>query len=171
MTNSTPISFADRLDQLNPARTAGSLPAARTMVQVESALASDNIDAVKAELEHTRAHYNSLEYALFSARAAKQTLLDGIESGLYPTPSSTAEAIELTLRIVAEDTIEAAYDIAHMAGDAANRAGVPVEDAIRAGFSNLDFSDPDREVTDTDISAFFAALQDFGNDGNDGDNN
>ena len=84
--------ITDALNEAEPFRTAGALPSTRTFGMVENALESDDIDVVKAELVHTRAHYQSLEYILNDEENILTSLRTSIAEGEYPTPTTPDEA-------------------------------------------------------------------------------
>ena len=90
--------ITDALNEAEPFRTAGALPSTRTFGMVENALESDDIDVVKAELVHTRAHSQSLEYILNAEETILTSLRTSIAEGSTPRrprrtrPSSSPSA-------------------------------------------------------------------------------
>ena len=158
--------FTEKLDAALPLPTAGSLPSSRTFSMVSDALESSDIDEVKGELQHSRAHYQSLEYMLNNEADIVKTILESFELGdeVAPTPKTVEEAVRLTVRVFATEVLMAAYDSAHQIGvPMAMGLGVPmamgldVQQALQMLYSNLDHTDPAR-VTDAESAAFFAAV-------------
>lgn len=151
MTNTEPTTeptyldrVAEALPELSP-RTAGALPSTRTFGMVEDALASDDIEVVKMELQHTRAHYQSLEYQLNAEDQNTELLLEAIGNGFIPEPESTEDAIRLAARFFHRAVLEAAYDTAHNTGFFVAVLGMSVQDALKQLYVGLDFEDPERE--------------------------
>lgn len=151
--------ITDALNEVEPIRTAGALPSSRTNDMVEDALSSDDIDQVKAELTHSRAHYQSLEFLLNDEATILATLQDSIEVGEYPTPTTPAEALELAVRIYSKVVIEVAYDNAHRIG-IFMAMGMSVQEALQTLYSNLDHTDPERTVTDEALVEFLSVGDD-----------
>ncbi|QDP45072.1 hypothetical protein QDW22_gp54 [Microbacterium Phage DirtyBubble] len=155
--------FTEKLDAALPLPTAGSLPATRTFGMVEEALASDDIDFVKGELQHSRAHYQSLEYMLNNEAAIVKTIVESFPLGddIAPTPETVEEAVQLTVRVFATEVLMAAYDSAHQIGLPMAIMGLSVQGALQMLYGDLDFSDPERGVvSDDQIAAFIAAGDD-----------
>ena len=137
--------ITDALNEAEPFRTAGALPSTRTFGMVENALESDDIDVVKAELVHTRAHYQSLEYILNDEETILTSLRASIAAGEYPTPTTPDEALELAARVYSKVIVEVGYDNAHNIGFFVGVLGMSVQDALKQLYTTLDFSDPDAE--------------------------
>ncbi|QIN93714.1 hypothetical protein QDW23_gp55 [Microbacterium phage Stromboli] len=151
--------FTEKLDAALPLPTAGSLPSTRTFSMVESALASSDIDEVKGELQHSRAHYQSLEYMLNNEVAIVKTIVESFPLGddIAPTPETVEEAVQLTVRVFATEVLMAAYDSAHQIGLPMAIMGLSVQGALQMLYGDLDFSDPERGVVSNDqIAAFIA---------------
>lgn len=137
-------------------RTAGALPAARTFDMVTEALNSEDIEAVKNELIHSRAHYQALEYALANEQANYDVLTGAFEDEFIPRPETIEEAIQLTLRFVHKVVLEDAYQAAHQTGFFL-AMGMNVDEERRTMYPDLDFSDPERELSDSAIAAFIGS--------------
>ena len=142
--------ITDALNEAEPFRTAGALPSTRTFWMVEDALESDDIDVVKTELVHTRAHYQSLEYILNDEQTILTSLRAAIEAGKYPTPTTPDEALELAVRVYSKVIVDGGYDNAHNIGFFIEALGMSVQDALKQRYSNLDFGDPatDRAIAE-----------------------
>lgn len=150
-----------QLDNIIPLRTAGALPSSRTEDMLETALASDNIDAVKTELEHVWAHYQSLEFML-NATAQNSAAIDGSVKEIlgdegYAT-ATPAELIEAATRVVAGPVLENAYLVAHHAGFGARVTDSTISSALRECYPQLDHTDPATQITTEEAEAFFAAM-------------
>lgn len=147
--------ITDALNEAEPFRTAGALPSTRTFGLVEDALESEDIDVVKAELAHTRAHYQSLEYTLNDEETILTELRTSIAEGEYPTPTTPDEALELAVRVYSTAIVEVAYANAHNIDFFVVALGMHVQDALKQLYSNLDFSDPevDRAIAELLSSA------------------
>lgn len=141
------------LESVAPRRTAGALPSSRTNDMVETALESDNIEAVKTELTHSRAHYQSLEFLLNDETAILESLRASIAAGEFPTPTTVDEALELAVRIYANVVIDAAYDNAHEVALPMAVLGLSVQESLQSLYSHLDHSDPERELTAGDLES------------------
>lgn len=149
------------LDAALPLRTAGALPSSRTEDMLADALASNDIDAVKAQLVHVWGHYQSLEFALNSLtlpEAAESFREAATEEGLQDE-----DPITVALRAVAGPILEGAYDTAHAIGFFLSM-GLTAPDALRQLYPDLDHSDPEREVTPEELATFAAATQDAADD-------
>lgn len=159
--------FNTNLDAQLPARTAGSLPSTRTFGMVEDALASENIDEVKAELIHTRAHYQSLEYMLNSEARIIETILKANENAAndpeQPAPETFEETVRLIVRLYSSVITDSAYDTAHSVGFFMGVLGMDLQEALRTLYDDLDHRDPEREVTDADIATLIADFSDNDN--------
>ena len=142
-----------KLDEVLPLRTAGALPSSRTEDMLAEALASDDIEHVKAQLQHVWGHYQSLEFALVEAAANTTGIRDGIlEYGLQDE-----DPVDIVARIIALPVLEQAYNAAHRSLDGV-AIGMTVPDTLRLIYSDLDHSDPARELSDADIQRFFETL-------------
>ncbi|UYL86358.1 hypothetical protein JOVITA_54 [Microbacterium phage Jovita] len=152
---STSTSFTEALDAALPLPTAGALPSTRTFGMVTEALESDDIDFVKGELQHSRAHYQALEYMLNGETQIIETILESFDmpADVAPTPTTIEEAVRLTVRIFATEVLMAAYDTAHHVGMPMALTGANLQEALQMLFGGLDFSDPERELTEDDIQA------------------
>lgn len=149
--------FAADLDAALPRPTAGALPSSRTFGMVTQAIESKDVAELTHELEHTRAHYQSLEYMLNNEDAIVKTILGSFEEAEeLPTPTTIEEAVRYTARVFATEVLMAAYDSAHQIGLPMALMGLDVQDALKMLYSDLDFSDPEREVTDDELQAFLA---------------
>ena len=150
--------FTEKLDAALPLPTAGSLPSSRTFSMVSDALESSDIDKVKGELQHSRAHYQSLEYMLNNEADIVKTILESFEFGdeVAPTPKTVEEAVRLTVRVFATEVLMAAYDTAHQIV-LPTAMGLDVQQALQMLYGDLDHTDPAR-VTDAESAAFFAAV-------------
>lgn len=141
---------ADLLKEF-PIETAGALPSSRTADMTLSALESDDIDEVKMQLIHTWAHYQSLELALNDVAQNPDHYLGAIADTLARADVNPSHLLS---RVFASAVLIAAYDNAHGVMRLM-RAGVGnVVDALQIAYGDLDYSDPARELTDTDIEAF-----------------
>ena len=152
----TTADFDAKLDKVAPKRTAGALPSTRTFSMVADALASEDIDQVKGELQHTRAHYQSLEYMLNHDEQIAKTIIESFSDPECPVPETVEDAVRLTTRVFASAVLDAAYDNAHAIGFFVQVLGRDVQQALQSLYSELDFSDPEREVSDEAIAAFIA---------------
>jgi hypothetical protein len=146
--------FTTALDAALPPRTAGQLPAARTFGMVTDALESKDVQQLSDELNHTRAHYQSLEYMLNNEGDIIATILSSFEEAPeLPTPTTVEEAVRYVVRVYSTELLNAAYDTAHGIGLPMALMGLNVKEALELLYSDLDHQDPDREVTDADIAA------------------
>lgn len=152
MTTTEPT-FTEALETAVPFRTAGSLPGPRTFDMVTNALDSEDVQALSLELIHSRAHYQSLEYTLAGVEQNTSIILDGIREGAYPTPTTTKEAVALAVRVLSFGAIETAYDFAHQVGFFVGGLGMTVQEGLQVIFSDLDHSDPERQLSDDDLTA------------------
>lgn len=143
-----------KLQDVLPLRTAGALPSSRTEDMLADALASDNIDAVKAQLTHVWAHYQSLEFAL--NLAAQPAGIKAIQDATREEGLEDADPVAVTARAIATVILEGAYETAHQIGLFLS-LGMSAPDALRTLYADLDFSDPEREVSDAEVQAFFEA--------------
>lgn len=134
-----------KLSDMLPARTAGALPSSRTQSLLEEALASDNIDDVKAQLVHVWAHYQSLEFMLVGWEANKKTVEAALED---PDVEVDVDPAEIPYRFFATGAIDIAYDNAHSVGFFMGLLGMPVTEALRNIYDHLDFNDPEREAAE-----------------------
>lgn len=164
MTNQNPTTtvspeFRAALDNafMMAPRTAGALPSSRTFDMVTAALESKDTDQLSAELQHTRAHYESLEYALSDESRIVAAIIDGIEGGELPRPQNLEETLTLAARAYHKVILDIAYETAHQVGFFMEAFGMSVQEALRTIYSDLDFSDPEREVQDEDLAALLSA--------------
>ncbi|UGL61867.1 hypothetical protein SEA_FRANKLIN22_54 [Microbacterium phage Franklin22] len=159
MTDST-TTFQDALDAKLERRTAGALPSSRTFDMVTQALESGDPEVIGMELQHSRAHYQSLEYMLNSEQRILDVINEGIEAGEVPTPTNVQEALALAVRFINTVALEAAYDTAHGTGFFVAVLGMNVQSALQNLYPELDHSDPEREVSDEALAAFLAPATD-----------
>ncbi|AVR57213.1 hypothetical protein SEA_RONA_52 [Microbacterium phage Rona] len=159
--------FQTALDEHLPLRTAGALPGTRTFGQVEEALNSADIDEVKAELVHTRAHYQALEYMLNSEERILETILAGIardaelgEEAEVPAPQTVEEAVRLVVRLYGSVIVESAYDTAHSTGFFMGVLGMDLQTSLQNLFGDLDWSDPERELSEAELQALATPVVD-----------
>ena len=149
--------FEDGLDAVLPRHTAGSLPSSRTHLNVLDVLKSEDVDGLRAEIMHANAHYQSLEYMLNNEDELLRIVLQSFDPGEVsypaPRPESVEEAVRLTLRVVGNVALVSAYSIAHSAMGVRAISGMDVQRALQMLYSDLDFSDPDNELTDEDLAA------------------
>lgn|GEM_PF-5957228 len=146
--------FTDKLNQTFPVRTAGALPSTRTYGMVEEALASDDIEVVKAELVHSRAHYQALEYMLNSEARLIETFLDGLANDPEtPKPETTEDVVRILARVYGTVVLEAAYDTAHSTGFFMGVLGMDLQTALQNLYADLDWSDPERELSEAELQA------------------
>jgi len=145
--------FTAALDEKLPIRTAGALPSSRTFGMVTEAIESQDVEQLTHELMHTRAHYQSLEYVLNGEARALEVLKEGIADGQVPEPQTVDEALQLAFRFAGTVALEAAYDTAHQTGFFIAVLGMDVQTALQQLYPELDFSDPEREVSDEDLQA------------------
>ncbi|QOP64291.1 hypothetical protein QDW16_gp13 [Microbacterium phage Quenya] len=157
--------FAARLDEKLPKRTAGALPSTRTFGMVTEALASEDVEQLSHELQHTRAHYQSLEYMLNNEDQIVETILGSWDAGAAPEPTTVEEAVRLTARVFATEVLEAAYDTAHNTGFFIAVLGMTVQEALQTLYSDLDFSDPERELSEADLQALATPVVDTDDEG------
>ncbi|UVF61110.1 hypothetical protein SEA_EULA_55 [Microbacterium phage Eula] len=149
--------FTAALDAVLPKQTAGSLPGTRTFGMVTEAIESRDVDQLIRELEHTRAHYQSLEYMLNNEDQIAKTIIGSFtdpearDAGI-PVPATLEEVVHLAVRVYANEVLGAAYDTAHQVGLPMALMGLDVQDALKMIYSDLDFSDPERELTEDDIA-------------------
>ncbi|WMI34073.1 hypothetical protein FINALFRONTIER_56 [Microbacterium phage Finalfrontier] len=162
---STSTAFTAALDAALPKQTAGSLPGTRTFGMVTEAIESRDVDQLIRELEHTRAHYQSLEYMLNNEDQIAATIIGSFtdpaarDAGI-PEPTTLEEVVRLTVRVYANEVLGAAYDTAHQVGLPMALMGLDVQDALKMIYSDLDFSDPARELTEDDIAALLGKPED-----------
>ncbi|AVR56798.1 hypothetical protein PBI_ELVA_57 [Microbacterium phage Elva] len=150
--------FTAALDAALPKPTAGALPSSRTFGMVTEALESKDVDHLSGELQHSRAHYQSLEYMLNNEDAIVATILGSFEEAPeLPTPTTVEEAVRFTARVFATEVLMAAYDSAHQIGLPMQLMGLDVQQALQMLYGDLDHTDPQR-VTDAETAAFFAAV-------------
>ncbi|QOP66645.1 hypothetical protein SEA_LAHQTEMISH_54 [Microbacterium phage Lahqtemish] len=158
--------FIAELNAALPKPTAGSLPSTRTFVMVTSALESDDVEQLGAELQHTRAHYQSLEYMLNNEDQIVETILGSFtEADELPTPTTVEEAVRYTARVYATEVLLAAYDTAHQLG-LFLAMGMNVQEALQHLYSDLDHTDPAKELaeglTEKDIAELLGQVDDEG---------
>ena len=141
-------------------RTAGALPSSRTFNMVTAALESGSEEHLAMELKHTRAHYESLEYALADEENIVAAIIDALKEGDLPQPQNLEETLALTARVYHKVVLDVAYETAHGIGFFMEVLGLNVQEALRVLYADtgLDFSDPEREVTDEKLAAFFDGL-------------
>lgn len=143
-----------KLSELAPERTTDQLPSTSTESLLIEALASDDIDEVKAELRHVWGHYQSLEYFLSDTaniiNAARLMMADSaVDNDLDP--------IELVARLSASEVIDQAYENAHSAIGFRNILGLEMPDAVRFIYNNggplptAADTHPDNDEEDADI--------------------
>jgi hypothetical protein len=133
------------LDANLPLRTHGALPSSRTESQTEEALASDDIELVKAQLAHVWGHYQSLEFIVNAVKQNFEGVAGLVDTG-FIRADDTKLGAEVALRVLAGKGIEGAYKLAHFSMDLVAVGASPAE-AIRAVYdgAGFDFSDPQRE--------------------------
>lgn len=159
------------LSEMIPLRTAGALPSQRTKdALLTQALESDNIDLVKALMTHVWHHYESLELMLHDRESHKEMfekINAGIEAGAYDLDVSRDE---MFIGYMATGLIENAYTLSHQAGGMADLMGITPQDALpKLAFGNLDFSDPERELTDDELAALSGQVEPVETDDVDGE--
>ncbi|QDH92432.1 hypothetical protein SEA_CELAENA_53 [Microbacterium phage Celaena] len=152
--------FTARLDEKLPKRTAGALPSTRTFGMVTEALESQDVEVLSHELQHTRAHYQSLEYMLNNEEQLVEVIKGSWEAGAAPEPTTIEEAIRLTVRAIATEALEAAYDTAHQTGFFIAVLGMNVQEALQTLYSDLDYSDPERELSEAELQALATPVVD-----------
>jgi hypothetical protein len=147
--------YADKIDAIEDLapRTAGALPSTRTFNMVTDALQSGDVEHLQMELQHTRAHYQSLEYMLNDEGAILTAINAEVEAGRVPKPETPEEALQLAVRVYSKVVLDAAYDNAHEVGFFVAVLGMSVQDALQQIYGRLDFSDPERELTDEELAA------------------
>ena len=156
-------SYTDKLDQIAELKTttAGALPGTRTFAMVEEAIESGDTKALAEELLHSRAHYQSLEYMLHDEKRTAEVINEAIEEGILPRPETPAEMQELTIRFIATVVLMSGYDLAHQVGYYSDLTQLSLQEAFKAGpFAHLDWSDPQRDVTDEELEKFLNSLSD-----------
>ncbi|AXH47349.1 hypothetical protein SEA_EDEN_54 [Microbacterium phage Eden] len=158
MTDTT--TFTAALDAKLPRPSAGSLPGPRTFDMVTQVLAAQDPEALSLELQHTRAHYQSLEYILNDEPRTLEVIREAIESGELPKPETIEDAIALAVRFIGTVALEAAYDTAHQTGFFIAVLGMTVQGALEQLYPDLDHVDREREVTDEQLAAFLAPATD-----------
>jgi len=144
-----------KLSDLIPPRTAGSLPSSRTEGLLAQALESDDIDEVKAQLVHIWGHYQSLEFFLNDRAGIAETIRNAQAADL----EQDVDPVDLVIGFLSTGGTDMAYDLAHNALNGV-AAGYTVPEALRVIYSHLDHTDPERELSERDLEAFFAALDD-----------
>ena len=148
--------FEDGLDAVLPRHTAGSLPSSRTHLNVLDVLASGDVDRLREEVMHANAHYQSLEYMLNNEDELLRIVLQSFDPSEVahpaPEPESVEDAVRLALRVVSNVATISAYSIAHSALGVHSISGMDVQRALQMLYSDLDFSDPDNELTDADLA-------------------
>ena len=144
--------ITDALNEAEPFRTAGSLPSTRTFWMVTEAIESKDVDHLVGELNHSRAHYQSLEYMLNNEAQIVETILGSFAESddVAPTPETIEEAIRLTARVYATEVLMAAYDTAHQLRPPMALMGLNVQEALQMLYDDLDHSDPEREAKSLD---------------------
>lgn len=147
--------YQTTLSSLVPKRTAGALPSCRTEGMLANALASDNIDEVKAQLMHVWAHYQSLELLLHNREYNSGILALAKEE----TPIHDLDDADLALGFFATGAIEVAYDNAHAVTDILDAdLAETVPQALRVIYPDNDYSDPERDLVDNDIEDLLKAV-------------
>ena len=138
-----------KLSDLVPARTAGELPSSRTYQQQLDAMASDDINSVKAQLAHVWAHYQSLEFLLSGVAHNKETISLALND---EDVENDISELDLALGFFAVGAVGIAYHMAHESmGIAQLFFGGDVQAALRELYPYLDYTDPAKiEVVDTD---------------------
>lgn len=140
-----------KLSDLIATRTAGALPSSRTFGQTEAALASDNIEEVKAQLSHVWAHYQALEYIVHDRAANAETIRNALAD--ETVENDVEDLIDLVTGYFATGAIEIAYGTAHSTLPLISILGLDVQAALRELLPQLDYSDPERELSDSDLAA------------------
>lgn len=143
-----------------PVGTAGALPSSRTEALLNDALNSNDINAVKLELIHTWAHYQSLEFVLNAAATDPKVIRDSamhliFASGLDLNALTQGDLLDLVTRIYARGVLEKGYKTAHESLSLITSHNVSVSDALRMLYSALNHADPEVELTDEELSRFF----------------
>jgi len=128
-----------KLSDLVPARTAGQLPSSRTESLLTDALASDDIDTVKANLMHVWGHYQSLEFFINDVEANIKALNGALND---PDVENDIDPITLAAGFYNTAGIGMAYETAHESGGLGMLLGLTVPESLRLAYSDLDFSDP-----------------------------
>ncbi|QZE10273.1 hypothetical protein QDW33_gp53 [Microbacterium phage Doobus] len=162
---STSTTFTDALEAALPKQTAGSLPSTRTFGMVTEAIESRDVDALIRELEHTRAHYQSLEYMLNSEDQIAETIINSFtdpaaRAAGIPEPTTLEEVVRFAVRVYANEVLGVAYDTAHQVGLPMALMGLDVQGALQMIYSDLDYSDPARELTEDDIAELLGKPED-----------
>ena len=144
--------FIEDLDASLPGRTAGSTPSARTSDMTEEAIRSEDAEAKDMELVHLSAHYRSLELMLNGEADIVEKLIEGIAVGDLPEPTTTEEALQLAARAYSTLISDGAYYTAHKVGFLLGTFGVSLTEALQMLYSDLDHSDPERQLSDDQLA-------------------
>lgn len=137
-----------KLSELIAPRTAGALPSSRTVSLLDEALASDDIDVVKAQLVHVWAHYQSLEFILNGAAENIETINNARSSDRVE--NDVTNDLELAAGYFATGAIDVAYENAHSIGFFMQVLGLSPMDALKMIYTTLDYSDPERDGANQD---------------------
>lgn len=154
-----------------PERTAGALPSQRTKdTLLTQALESDDIETVKALMVHVWHHYESLELMLHD-RAGNRELFEKLDAdvaaGLVDIDVTDRE---LYIGYMATGLIENAYVVSHQSGSLAAMFGYTPQDALpKFGYPSLDYSDPERELTDDELAKLSGQAEPIEDDDVDGE--
>lgn len=150
--------FNEALAAMLPQRKAYQLPSVQTEHQLEVALEADDIESVKSQLVHVWGHYQALEILLHAADNNNDSMLGAVhtfcdDQGLDFDSLTATQALTLAQRITATEFVDFAYDITHQTTLAIVLGGLTMPEAVKSGFSQLDFTDPDKPETDDDVLA------------------
>lgn len=142
-----------KLSSLSPEKTAGQLPSSRTKEACfDKPMASDNIAEVKAALKHIWLHYQALELVVSDRKGTAAVFENAQKAVQAGTHVQDVTDLELATGYMAVGVVEGAYHIAHEAGMVATVLNVDVLEALKLiAFNDLDFSDPDFQVTDAEL--------------------
>jgi hypothetical protein len=151
MSNTNAIKLSDQIAR----RTAGSTPSERTKDTIlRRALESDNIKEVKGALLHTWNHYESLELALVNYDDNAGTLNDlreAIKSGEVTDDVDNWDEV-IVGGLLGQAVLEVAYMTAHTAEGMSSLFGGDNTKALEEfGYPHLDYSDPERELSDDEL--------------------
>lgn len=107
------------------------LPSVHTQEHLlDAALESDDIEVVKAHLQHVWDHYQALEFALASYDFNKGALLDGIEDHDLQE-AWAADPAGVAVQAIGTNIILATYEAAHSAETFAQMLGINPTDMLR----------------------------------------
>lgn len=123
------------------------VPSTATEQMLADALASDNIDTVKAHVAHIWAHYQSLEFFLTNTAVNLKALRSALEE---PRVENDLDPVEFLVNYYAGPAVLLAYEAAHDLDVYVHLMGMNVPDALRTYYD---------EAVDTNIGTVIDAME------------